>query len=194
MNMVESVAKSSILYRGFVIRLNVTKRSSGERSVHTHINYHVPEIKPKSAERFDKRKSIETTEGGIECMRTYDTIGPVESDRLTTSEYYNPRHDTDESGIIPSWIPIFGGKSDNSPPLLSHMVRNVLQGTQENIDDYIANHAVVDIDPNEIRHGIEQAISEPMNGVEVSTPEMNSDSEYDEIRPEPHRIAEKLTE
>lgn len=61
-----------------------------KKTVHTFINYHVPELKPEYAEQIDKRNVINTQDGEIECMRTYDTIGSRKAEALTEVEYYDP--------------------------------------------------------------------------------------------------------
>lgn len=181
------------MYRGFVVKVRASKKSDGQKSVHTHINYHIPELKPEHAEYIDKRKQIETREGEIECMRTYDTIGPIESDRLTVSKYYRPSYEKDSDGILPSWIPVLGSKESTNPePAISTMVRDAIEDVESNIDEYIEAHTLVEVSKNEVLHGLEQSVSEPLSTVEVNTPEMNSDSSYDGVRPNASDISEEL--
>lgn len=190
--MVESKAEANVLYRGFVIKVSATKESSGRKMVHTHIRYHVPELKPELAERVEKREIVETDQGEIECMRTYDTIGPIETDRLTCGKYYRPSDEEDEKSLI-DYIPLLEN-DDTTPKALSTLVRESLEETQSNIDAYIANHSTVEINKQEFRHGLEQSLAEPMSEVKISTPEMNSDSEFDKARPEPERISRQLSD
>jgi hypothetical protein len=166
--MVESTAEVNLMYRGFVVKVRASKKSDGQKSVHTHINYHIPELKPEHAEYIDKRKQIETREGEIECMRTYDTIGPIESDRLTVSKYYRPSYEKDSDGILPSWIPVLGSKESTNPePAISTMVRDAIEDVESNIDEYIEAHTLVEVSKNEVLHGLEQSVSEPLSTVEV---------------------------
>lgn len=191
--MVKSTAETNLMYRGFIIKVRASKESDGCKSVHTHIRYHIPELKPKYAKHVDKREQIETQEGEIECMRTYDTIGPVEADSLTVSRYHNPSFDNNDSGMFPSWIPVIGSEDTTNPePAISTMVREVVEGVESNIDEYIRAHSLVEVSKDEVMHGLEQSVSEPLSDVEVNTPQMNTDSEYDSIRPNVDEISEEL--
>lgn len=191
--MVESTAEVNLMYRGFVVKVRASKKSNGRKSVHTHINYHIPELKPKHAKHIDKRKQIETQEGEIECMRTYDTIGPVKCDKLTVSKYYRPSYEEDSTGILPSWIPVIGSKKSTNPePAISTMVRDAIEDVESNIDEYIEAHSLVEVSKNEVLHGLEQSVSEPLSTVEVNKPEMNTDTSYDRVRPNASEISEEL--
>lgn len=142
---------------------------------------------------MDKRKQIETQEGEIECMRTYDTIGPMEADSLTTTKLHFPSDDDDDSGNIPSWIPIFGSNSSPNPePAISTMVREAVNTVESNIDDYIEAHSLVEVSKEEFLHGLEQSASEPLSDVTVNTPQINTDTTYDDIRPNVDEISEAL--
>jgi hypothetical protein len=72
--MVESTAKVNLMYRRFIFKVRVSKKSNGRKSVHTQINYNVPELEPKYSKHIDKRKQIETQESEIECMRTIQSV------------------------------------------------------------------------------------------------------------------------
>lgn len=193
--MVESKASVKIMYRGFVISLNAYNKSSGEKSVHTHIRYHIPKLKPDYADMIDDRKYIETQNGEVECMSTRDTIGAMEADRLTERKYYRPSYDdSNEKTTIPSWVPFIGSEEENNiDPCLSTMIREVVDKVQSNIDEYIEAHTVVEISEDEVRHGLEQSVSEPLDNINVSTPNMNTDTSYDDVRPDSKKIAEKLS-
>lgn len=189
--MVESKAEVNIMYRGFIIDLRVSKESNGEKSVYTSINYHVPELKPEYAEQIDKRKMIETQNGKIECMRTYDTIGPHEAEGLTENWYYNPKYDEEDESLLSRFFSITSS-DDNSSPSLSKMIRDVIESVQNNIDNYIEAHSLVEISKDEVRHGLEQSLSEPMGDVKVHTPNMNTETSYDSVRPNISEIENKL--
>lgn len=191
--MVESKAKVNIMYRGFIINLRVSKDSNGEKSVYTSIDYHVPELKPEYAEKIDKRKTIETQNGDIECMRTYDTIRTREVEKLCENWFYNPKYDDKkDKSILSKWLSIGSSDSNNTSPALSTMIREVMESIQTNIDDYIEAHSLVEISKDEVKHGLEQSLSTPMNDVKVNTPNMNTDTSYDSVRPDISKIENKL--
>lgn len=193
MVMVESTAEVGLMYRGFVIEVHAKKDSSGEKSIFTYINYHVPELKPRYADYVDEREMVETQEGEVECMRTYDTIGPIEADRLTVSKFYRPSDEDEGGNFIPSWVPVIGGSGKDDPePAISNMVCEAVLEVQDNIDEYIEAHSLVEVSKEEVLHGLEQSVSKPIDGVEVSTPEMNTDASYDDVRPSEGEIAREL--
>jgi hypothetical protein len=192
--MVKSNATVKLMYRGFVISLNAEKRSSGGKSVHTHVFYHVPKLKPDYADKIDDRTCIETQNGEVECVSTQDTIGSVEASRLTASKLYYPSEDnSDKQGIIASWMPFIGSKEENTETSLLTMIRETINEVQSNIDEYIEAHSVVKISEDEVMHGLEQSVSEPLSGIDVSTPNINTDTSYDNVRPSSKKIAEELS-
>ena len=132
--MVESVAKVNIMYRGFVIDLHISRKSNGRKGVYTSIRYHVPDLKPKYAERIEDRKTVETQNGEIECMKVSDTIGYHKTERLKRDWYYNPKFDEEDKTLL-SKLPFIG--SDNIPPNLSKMIPEVVESVQDKIDEYI---------------------------------------------------------
>jgi hypothetical protein len=70
------------------------------------------------------------------------------------------------------------------------MVRDAIEDVESNINEYIEVHSLVEVLKNEVLHGLEHSVSE--STVEVNTPEMNTDSSYDRVRPNAGEIPEKL--
>lgn len=190
--MVESTAETQVMYRGFIMTVRAKKDSNGSKSAYIHIRHHIPELKPKHAENIDRRETVETQDGEIECMKIYDTIGPIEADRLAASEFYDPRFDEPELGTLDSILSMLGIDRTEPEPSLSCLVRDAVQETQDRIDAYIQNHSLVEVNAEEVKHGLEQSISTPLSDVEVHTPEMNTETEYDSVRPEAEVLNQQL--
>lgn len=81
---------------------------------------------------------------------------------------------------------------ENSSPSLSTMIRDVIESVQDNIDNYIEAHSSCEISKDEVRHGLEQSLSKPINDIKVYNPSMNTNTLHDSVRPNISEIENKL--